>query len=54
LTNIDLSIDNVSGDVTNAIYHNTVVDRANVAITPDATIKSIVDAYNTNISPVAN
>ena len=54
LTNIDLSIDNVSGDVTNAIYHNTVVDRTNVAITPDATIKSIVDAYNTNISPVAN
>ncbi|MEY3760716.1 MAG: hypothetical protein RIR39_2207 [Pseudomonadota bacterium] len=54
MTNIDLSIDNVSGDVTNAIYHNTVVDRTNVAITPDATIKNIVDAYNTNISPVAN
>jgi 5'-nucleotidase len=54
LTNIDLSIDNKTGDVTNASYHNTVVDRTNVAITPDATIKSIVDAYNTNISPVAN
>jgi 5'-nucleotidase len=54
LTNIDLDIDNVTGDVTNAIYHNTVVDRTNAAITPDATIKGIVDAYNTNISPIAN
>jgi 5'-nucleotidase len=54
LTNIDLSIDNSSGDVTNYSFQNTVVDRTNAAITPDATIKSIVDAYNTNISPVAN
>lgn len=54
LTNIDLSIDNTSGDVTDYSFHNTVVDRTNAAITPDATIKSIVDAYNTNISPVAN
>jgi 5'-nucleotidase len=54
LTNIDLSIDNATGDVTNAIYHNTVVDRTDVTITPDATIAGIVSAYNTNISPVAN
>jgi 5'-nucleotidase len=54
LTNIDLSIDNATGDVTNATYHNTVVDRTDPTITPDAAIKAIVDAYNTNISPVAN
>jgi 5'-nucleotidase len=40
--------------VIKARFHNTVVDRTNSAITPDATIKSIVDAYDTNISPVAN
>jgi 5'-nucleotidase len=33
---------------------NTVVDRTNTAITPNATIKSIVDAYAANISPVSN
>jgi len=54
VTNIDLTLDNLTGDVTSSSFHNTVVDRTNVAITPDATIKSIVDAYNTNISPVAN
>jgi 5'-nucleotidase len=54
LTNIDLSIDNSSGDVTRSTFHNTVVDRTDPAITPDANIKAIVDAYNTNISPVAN
>lgn len=54
VTNIDLTIDNASGNVVGTAFNNTVVDRSNTAITPDATIKGIVDAYNTNISPVAN
>ena len=54
ITNIDLTIDSKTKDVVSSTFHNTVVDRTNAAITPNATIKSIVDAYNTNISPVAN
>ncbi|MDD5034063.1 MAG: bifunctional metallophosphatase/5'-nucleotidase [Methylococcaceae bacterium] len=54
LTNIDLTIDTTTGDVTGSSFHNTIVDRTNAAITPDSTIKAIVDAYSTNISPVAN
>jgi len=54
LTNVDLTIDTASGDVTNFTYHNTIVDRTNPAIIPDSTIKSIVDAYDINISPISN
>jgi 5'-nucleotidase len=54
LTNIDLTVNTKTGDVISSSFHNTVIDRTNKTITPDATIKSIVDAYNTNISPVAN
>ena len=54
LTNVDLSIDPATGDVTGSSFHNTVIDRTNTAITPDASILGIVNAYNTNISPVAN
>lgn len=54
LTNIDLTVDTSTGNVVASSFHNTVVDRTNTAITPDATIKAVVDGYNTNISPVAN
>lgn len=54
LTAIDLTVDTKSRDVIGATFSNTVVDRSNVAITPNATIKSVVDAYATNISPIAN
>jgi 5'-nucleotidase len=54
LTTIDLSIDTTTGDVVGSVLNNTVVDRTNPAITPNAAIKSIVDAYATNISPIAN
>ena len=54
VTNIDLTIDNTTHDVVSSTFHNTVVDRTNPAITPNAQIKAIVDAYNTNISPIAN
>lgn len=55
VTNIDLSIDNTTGDVASVLgINNTVIDRTNATITPDATVANIVSAYNTNISPVAN
>ena len=55
VSNIDLSIDNSTGDVNTVLaVNNTVIDRTNAAITPDPTVASIVNAYNTNISPVAN
>lgn len=54
VTNVDLTIDATTKDVVGSSFQNTVVDRTNSAITPNATIKSIVDAYNANISPVAN
>jgi 5'-nucleotidase len=54
VTAIDLTVDTKSRNVIGASFNNTVVDRSNVAITPNATIKSVVDAYATNISPIAN
>ncbi|MDD5273029.1 MAG: bifunctional metallophosphatase/5'-nucleotidase [Methylovulum sp.] len=54
LTTVDLTVDTKSRDVIGASFNNTVVDRSNVSITPNADIKSIVDAYATNISPIAN
>ncbi len=54
VTSIDLSIDTTTQDVVGSAMNNTVVDRTNPAITPNATIKSIVDAYAANISPIAN
>ena len=52
LTSIDLSIDLATGDVIDSSFHKSVVDRSNSAITPDSTIKSIVDAYHAHISPI--
>lgn len=54
VTSIDLSIDTTTKDVIGSVMNNTVVDRTNPAITPNAAIKSIVDAYAANISPIAN
>ncbi|MFA5982578.1 MAG: bifunctional metallophosphatase/5'-nucleotidase [Methylococcaceae bacterium] len=54
VTNIDLTIDTDTGNVKASSFQNNVVDRSNAAIIPDAPIKAIVDAYSSNISPVAN
>jgi 5'-nucleotidase len=54
LSDINMSIDTTSGDVTGVTVNNIIVDRSNVAITPDAGIASIVNGYNTLVSPLAN
>jgi 5'-nucleotidase len=53
LSDIDMTIDNKSGDVVSISANNVVVDRTNAAITPNAAIKGIVDQYNTLVSPIA-
>lgn len=53
LTDIDMTIDSNSGEVVSVSASNVVVDRSNPAITPSASIKSIVDQYNTLVSPIA-
>ena len=54
LTNLDLSLDTVTGDVIAAAAANVTVDRTNPAITPDPTIQGIVTAYSALVSPIAN
>lgn len=52
LTDINLSIDTETGDVTGATVNNILTDRN--AVTPDASIASIVSGYNGLVSPLAN
>jgi 5'-nucleotidase len=54
LTDIDVTINRVGGDVIDVAANNIVVDRNNSAITPDATLKTIVDNYKAIAEPVAN
>jgi len=54
VSDIDMTIDNATGDVTAIAANNVVVDRTNAAIVPNATIKGIVDQYSTLVSPIAN
>ena len=54
LSDINMSIDTSNGDVTAVTVNNIIVDRSNPAITPDATVASIVSGYNGLVSPLAN
>jgi 5'-nucleotidase len=54
LTDINMTIDTTTGDVTAVTANNIIVSRSNTAITPNAQIASIVAGYNTLISPIAN
>jgi 5'-nucleotidase len=54
LTDIDLTLDAGTRDVTGVVALNKVVDRSNAAITPDAEIASIVAGYKTLVTPIAN
>jgi 5'-nucleotidase len=58
LTEIDLTIDPVTRDVTQVAVANRLVDRTDVAITAaiaqDPTVKNIVAGYNALVSPLAN
>ena len=52
LTDINLTVDTVTGDVTAATVNNIITDRN--AVAPDAAIAAIVNGYNGLVSPLAN
>jgi len=54
VTEIDMSINAVSGRVRSVKAENVAVNRTNTAITPNADIKQIVDNYKTIVQPIAN
>ena len=54
LTDIDVAINTANGEVSSVTAQNIVVDRRDVSITPDATIKSIVNNYKAIATPIAN
>lgn len=54
LTDIDVAISTVNGEVSSVSAENIVVDRSNTAITPNAAIKTIVDNYKALSTPIAN
>lgn len=54
LTDINMTLDNTTGDVTAITANNIIVSRNNSAITPNAQIASIVAGYNALVSPLAN
>ena len=54
LTDIDLTLDNKTGDVLAASANNIIVNRSAAGIVPNATIASIVDGYRGLVSPLAN
>jgi 5'-nucleotidase len=54
LTDIDVAINTANGEVNSVSAQNIVVDRRDVSITPDATIKTIVNNYKAIATPVAN
>jgi 5'-nucleotidase len=54
VTEIDLTVDTATDDVTNAVALNKVIDRSNVNITPSAEIATLVANYKTLVTPIAN
>jgi 5'-nucleotidase len=54
LTDIDLTLDPVSGNVTKVDASNRLVVRNDPAVTADAAVAKIVAAYKALVSPVAN
>lgn len=54
LTDIDLTLDAGTRDVTGVAALNKVVDRSNTSITPSAEIANIVAGYKTLSTPIAN
>jgi 5'-nucleotidase len=54
LTDIDVTIDTKTKDVTAVAARNLVVDRTNAAVTPNAEIARIVDAYAALAAPMVN
>jgi 5'-nucleotidase len=54
LSDIDVTIDPVTRDITAVAATNRLVDRTDTTVTPSSAIQAIVKAYNDLISPLAN
>jgi 5'-nucleotidase len=54
LTNIDMNVDDVSGNVTSVTAANVLVERNTAIATPNAAIAGIVSAYQALSTPIAN
>jgi 5'-nucleotidase len=54
LSDIDMTVEKASGEVSAVNANNIVVDRTNAAITPNIAIKTIVDNYKAISTPIAN
>jgi 5'-nucleotidase len=54
LTDIDMTLNTKTGEVTSVSANNLTVDRTNPTITSNSTIADIVSGYSTLVSPLAN
>jgi len=54
LTDLDLTIDPATRDVTAATATNRLVDRTDASVTPSAAVLSVVNGYNALVSPISN
>jgi len=54
LTDIDVTIDPATGDITKALATNRLVVRNDPAITADTVVEKIVAGYKSLVSPIAN
>ena len=54
LTDMDLTIDPNTGDISKVVANNRLVVRNDPAITADTVVAKIVDAYKNLVSPIAN
>ena len=54
LTDINMTVDKTTGEVSTVTANNIVVDRTNATVTPNAAIKTIVNNYKAISTPVAN
>ncbi|MFO1338925.1 MAG: bifunctional metallophosphatase/5'-nucleotidase [Burkholderiaceae bacterium] len=54
LTDIDVTLDAGTRDVSQVVARNKVVDRSDPAVAPNAEVAAIVAAYKTIVAPIAN
>ena len=54
ITNIDLTLNDSTGDVASVTASNIVVDRTNASITPNTTVQQIVQGYANLASPLTS
>ncbi|WP_338413355.1 bifunctional metallophosphatase/5'-nucleotidase [uncultured Sphaerotilus sp.] len=54
LSDIDVTIDPTTRDITAVQATNRLVDRTDTTVTPDSVVQAIVKAYNDLVSPLAN